>query len=284
MQVYLVGGAVRDEQLGIPVTERDWCVVGATETELLDAGYKRVGKSFPVFLHPVTSEEYALARTEKKTGPGYRGFSVDTAPTITLEEDLRRRDLTINALAIAENGTLVDPYGGLADLNAKVLRHVSPAYREDPLRVLRTARFAARFASLGFRVADETLALMSKMVDDGELNALVAERVWKETELALGYAMPQVFFSVLRECGASRDRLPRDRRPFRGASASEMASRNRLRHPHPDGAGDRRAARAQLPTCALRRLFTILARRRRPQAIFLAIRGMSSAASTSSVA
>ena len=202
MQVYLVGGAVRDERLGIPVTERDWCVVGSTEEDLLALGYKRVGKGFPVFLHPVTGEEYALARTERKSGPGHTGFEVTASPAVTIEEDLERRDLTINAMAIAPDEMLVDPYGGVQDLAAKRLRHVSPAFREDPLRVLRTARFAARYASLGFTVADETLELMALMVNDGELDTLVPERVWKETRKALGYARPQVFFEVLRACGA----------------------------------------------------------------------------------
>ena len=202
MKVYLVGGAVRDERLGIPVTERDWCVVGATADELLELGYKRVGKSFPVFLHPDTGEEYALARTERKRGPGHTGFDVTTSPSISIEDDLRRRDLTVNAMAVSPDGALVDPHGGMDDLAAKRLRHVSPAFREDPLRVLRTARFAARFANLGFRVADDTLALMSTMVTDGELDTLTPERVWKETEKALCYTEPQVFFSVLRKCGA----------------------------------------------------------------------------------
>lgn len=202
MQVYLVGGAVRDGRLGLPVTERDWCVVGGTEDELLEQGYKRVGKSFPVFLHPETGEEYALARTERKTGPGHGGFAVIAPPTVTIEEDLERRDLTINAMAESAEGELVDPYGGLADLSARKLRHVSTAFREDPLRVLRTARFAARFASLGFEVAEETKALMRTMADDGELETLVGERVWQETSKALGYPQPDVYFSTLRECGA----------------------------------------------------------------------------------
>lgn len=202
MQVYLVGGAVRDELLGIPVRERDWCVVGATPGQMLDLGYKQVGKDFPVFLHPETGEEYALARTERKTAPGYHGFAFDTSPAVTLEEDLMRRDLTVNALARDDEGTLIDPFDGAADIAARRLRHVSPAFREDPVRILRTARFAARFAPLGFEVADDTLALMRDMVADGEADSLVPDRVWKEMERALGEAVPPVFFEVLRACGA----------------------------------------------------------------------------------
>ncbi|MEM7503348.1 MAG: multifunctional CCA addition/repair protein [Pseudomonadota bacterium] len=214
MQVYLVGGAVRDGRLGLPVVERDWCVVGGTEDELLAEGYRRVGKSFPVFLHPETGEEYALARTERKTGPGHGGFAVIAPPTVTIEEDLERRDLTINAMAQSTNGELIDPFGGMDDLNARRLRHVSPAFREDPLRVLRTARFAARFSSLGFDVADETKTLMRTMADDGELETLVGERVWQETSKALGYAQPDVYFSTLRECGALAKVFPEVDRLF----------------------------------------------------------------------
>ena len=202
MQVYLVGGAVRDELLGLTATERDWCVVGATPEDMLDAGYTQVGKDFPVFLHPDSKEEYALARTERKTGPGYHGFAFDTSADITLEDDLGRRDLTINAMARDADGQLVDPFGGRADVEARRLRHVSDAFREDPVRILRTARFAARFATLGFVVAAETMQLMTAMVDAGEADALVPDRVWRETELALGGADPQVFFQVLRDCGA----------------------------------------------------------------------------------
>ena len=202
MQTYLVGGAVRDELLGIAPRERDWCVVGATPDEMLAAGYRQVGKDFPVFLHPDTGEEYALARTERKTAPGYHGFEFDTSPDVTLEEDLGRRDLTINALARDADGKLVDPFNGKADLEAKLLRHVSAAFREDPVRILRAARFAARFARLGFSIADDTLALMREMVADGEADALVPDRVWKEMDNALGEDDPQVFFEVLRECGA----------------------------------------------------------------------------------
>jgi tRNA nucleotidyltransferase (CCA-adding enzyme) len=202
MNVYEVGGAVRDALLGLPVTERDWVVVGATPDELIAKGFRRVGKDFPVFLHPRTGEEYALARTERKTAPGYTGFAFDTATTVTLEQDLERRDLTINAIARSADGTLVDPWGGRADLDARVLRHVSPAFREDPLRVLRVARFAARFASLGFTIAPMTLDLMRDIVASGEMEALRPERVWQETVKALGTARPDVYFAVLRDCTA----------------------------------------------------------------------------------
>lgn len=204
MQVYLVGGAVRDERLGLPVAERDWCVVGATPDDLTDRGYRRVGKDFPVFLHPDTKEEYALARTERKTAAGYHGFAFDTSPEVTIEEDLGRRDLTINALALGENGELVDPFGGASDLEARLLRHVSDAFVEDPVRILRAARFAARFASLGFRIAPETRDLMRDMVASGEADALVPDRVWKETEAALAGPRPQLYFEALRSCGALR--------------------------------------------------------------------------------
>lgn len=202
MQVYLVGGAVRDGLLGRQVRERDYVVVGADADQLLAAGYRPVGRDFPVFLHPETQSEHALARRERKTGPGYRGFVTDFSPDITLEEDLVRRDLTINAMARAPDGTLIDPYGGQADLAARVLRHVSPAFSEDPVRVLRVARFAARFAHLGFHVHETTLELMRGMVAAGEVSALVPERVWQETERALGESHPEVFFEVLGDCGA----------------------------------------------------------------------------------
>jgi tRNA nucleotidyltransferase (CCA-adding enzyme) len=208
MQVYLVGGAVRDALLGIPVKERDWVVVGGTREELLRRKYREVGRDFPVFLHPETREEHALARLERKVAPGYRGFSVEFGPEVTLEEDLARRDLTINAIAQAADGTLLDPYGGRRDLEARVLRHVSPAFIEDPVRVLRVARFAARFAPLGFRVAPETLALMHAMVERGEVEALVPERVWQETEKALREPKASEFFRVLRGCGALRPIYP----------------------------------------------------------------------------
>jgi tRNA nucleotidyltransferase (CCA-adding enzyme) len=201
MRVYLVGGAVRDRLLGLPVRERDWVVVGAEPQELERAGYQSVGREFPVFLHPQTREEYALARLERKVAPGYRGFTTQFSPAVTLEEDLKRRDLTINAMA-ESGGEIVDPYGGRADLAARLLRHVSDAFVEDPVRILRVARFAARFAALGFRVAPETLELMRRMTQAGEVSALVPERVWQETERALGEAHPEVFFETLRACGA----------------------------------------------------------------------------------
>ena len=202
MEVYLVGGAVRDRLLGRPVHERDWVVVGARPEELERDGFVPVGREFPVFLHPQTHEEYALARTERKVGLGYRGFTTQFAPEVTLEEDLKRRDLTINAMAETPTGDVVDPYGGRRDLEARLLRHVSEAFVEDPVRILRVARFAARYADLGFRVADETLALMQQMTESGEVDALVPERVWQETERALGETRPDVFFETLRACGA----------------------------------------------------------------------------------
>lgn len=202
MNIYLVGGAVRDQLLQMPVKDRDWVVVGATPQMLLQQGYQQVGKDFPVFLHPDTHEEYALARTERKSGSGYTGFTCYAAPDVTLEDDLARRDLTINAIAYSADGEYVDPYHGIDDINARQLRHVSEAFSEDPLRVLRVARFAARFAPLGFNVAPETLQLMKTMAQSGELNALTAERVWKETEKALESPAPQVYFEVLRQCGA----------------------------------------------------------------------------------
>jgi tRNA nucleotidyltransferase (CCA-adding enzyme) len=198
----LVGGAVRDRLLGLAVRERDWVVVGGDPLELERAGYQSVGREFPVFLHPETHEEYALARRERKVAPGYRGFTTQFSPDVTLEEDLGRRDLTINAIAEGEHGELIDPYGGQADLAARQLRHVSAAFVEDPVRILRVARFAARFSSLGFRVAPETLELMRRMTTAGEVAALVPERVWQETERALDEADPGVFFETLRACGA----------------------------------------------------------------------------------
>lgn len=208
METYLVGGAVRDQLLKYPCHERDWVVVGATPDDLIAQGFQPVGKDFPVFLHPQTKEEYALARTERKTGPGYTGFECHTSPDVTLEEDLQRRDLTINAMAQDMRGRIIDPYGGQQDLKAKVLRHVSPAFVEDPLRVLRVARFAARYAHLGFTIAPETLNLMQSIVSSGELNALPGERVWKELERALGEASPDVFFYVLQQCGALESLMP----------------------------------------------------------------------------
>jgi tRNA nucleotidyltransferase (CCA-adding enzyme) len=202
MHIYLVGGAVRDKLLGRPVVDHDHVVVGALPEDLLALGYKPVGKDFPVFLHPKTGEEYALARTERKTGRGYHGFVFQADASVTLEQDLARRDLTINAIAEDVQGVLTDPYHGVRDIEARVLRHVSPAFVEDPVRVLRVARFAARFAPLGFTVADETMALMRQMVDDGEVDHLVPERVWAETRKALGEPQPSAFLRVLRECGA----------------------------------------------------------------------------------
>ena len=202
MDIYLVGGAVRDELLGLPVAERDWVVVGATPELLLQRGFRPVGKDFPVFLHPRTHEEYALARTERKTAPGYHGFQVHAAPDVTLEDDLHRRDLTINAMARDAEGRLIDPWSGACDLEQRWLRHVSPAFAEDPVRILRIARFSARYAPLGFRIAPETLDLMRRMVASGEVDHLVAERVWAETVRALGEAQPERFIEALRDCGA----------------------------------------------------------------------------------
>ncbi len=206
MKTYQVGGAVRDRLLGIPHSDRDWVVVGATPEQLLSDGYTPVGKDFPVFLHPQTHEEYALARTERKSAPGYRGFVVHADPTVTLEDDLRRRDLTINAIAQAEDGTLIDPYHGAADLQAGVLRHVSEAFAEDPVRILRLARFAARWPN--FIVAEETLALCRAMVQAGEVDALVPERVWQELSRGLMEFQPSRMFAVLRDCGALARLLP----------------------------------------------------------------------------
>jgi len=208
MQVYLVGGAVRDEQLGIPHKERDWCVVGATPDELLGDGYRQVGKDFPVFLHPKSKEEYALARTERKTAPGYHGFAFDFSTDVSIEDDLLRRDLTINAIARDDDGKLIDPHGGLQDIENRVLRHVSDAFGEDPVRILRVAKFAARFAALGFSIAGETMTLMCRMVADGEVDALVPDRVWKETEEALRGTNSRIYFEVLRNCGALQRLFP----------------------------------------------------------------------------
>jgi len=206
MQIYAVGGAVRDELLGLVVQDRDYVVVGATPQQMAALGYRAVGKDFPVFLHPETHEEYALARTERKTAKGYRGFQVQASPEVTLAQDLARRDLTINAIAKDGQGALIDPYGGIADLRNGILRHVSPAFVEDPVRILRVARFAARFP--GFFIADETLALMGEMVESGEVDALVAERVWQELAKGLMEAKPSRMFGVLRDCGALRKILP----------------------------------------------------------------------------
>jgi len=214
MKFYLVGGAVRDDLLGLPVDERDYVVVGATPRELISLGYRQVGRDFPVFLHPQTKHEYALARTERKTAPGYRGFAVHADPDVTLAEDLQRRDLTINALARDEEGGLIDYYGGRSDLDSRVLRHISAAFSEDPVRILRVARFAARFAKLGFRVADETMVLMRAMVEDGEADALVPERVWQELVKALSEPVPSRFFKALRDCGALSRLFPEVDRLF----------------------------------------------------------------------
>lgn len=208
MNCVLVGGAVRDRLLGLDVDERDWVVLGATPEAMVAAGYRPVGRDFPVFLHPQTNEEYALARTERKSGRGYHGFTFHTSPDVTLEDDLARRDLTINAMAEGADGTIIDPFGGQADLAARVLRHVSPAFAEDPVRILRLARFYARFAALGFVVADDTRALMQQMVADGEVDHLVPERVWAEMQRALMHERPECFFELLREIGALARILP----------------------------------------------------------------------------
>jgi tRNA nucleotidyltransferase (CCA-adding enzyme) len=208
MQIYLVGGAIRDKLLGYPYSERDWVVVGASPQAMEAEGFRAVGKDFPVFLHPDTKEEYALARTERKTGPGYTGFDFYAASDVTLAQDLQRRDLTINAIAEDSDGKLVDPYNGKADLDNKMLRHVSTAFSEDPVRILRVARFAARYHHLGFQVAEETLQLMRDMVNNGEVDHLVAERVWKEWQRALSEKSPGQFIEVLRQCGALQAIMP----------------------------------------------------------------------------
>ena len=202
METYLVGGAVRNELLGIEVRERDWVVTGATPARMKELGFRQVGKDFPVFLHPETGEEYALARTERKTGPGYHGFSTEFSPDITLEEDLLRRDLTVNAIARDKAGALIDPFNGQADIRARVLRHISPAFAEDPVRILRVARLATQLAAHDFTVAPATMALMREMVTTGEADHLVAERVWWEMSRALALEQPRIFFETLRECGA----------------------------------------------------------------------------------
>ncbi|EPP4082081.1 multifunctional CCA addition/repair protein [Vibrio cholerae] len=214
MQIYLVGGAVRDQLLQLPVYDRDWVVVGSSPQAMLAAGFQAVGKDFPVFLHPKSKEEHALARTERKTGVGYTGFACHYAPDVTLEDDLLRRDLTINAMAQDNSGQLIDPYGGQRDLAAKVLRHVSPAFVEDPLRVLRVARFAAKLHHLGFTVAEETMQLIAKIAQSGELQHLTAERVWQEWHKSLSTHHPEVFLQVLRDCGALEVVLPEIDRLF----------------------------------------------------------------------
>jgi len=205
MQIFLVGGAVRDKQLNYPTSENDWVVVGSSVKAMLSKGYKQVGKDFPVFLHPETGEEYALARQERKVSQGYHGFQIDSADNITLEQDLIRRDLTINAMAMDEAGHIIDPYGGQADLKAKLLRHVSPAFAEDPLRILRVARFAARYHHLGFSIAEETLELMTQLANTGELKSISPERVWTETQRAMAERSPQVYFQTLKNCNALID-------------------------------------------------------------------------------
>ncbi|MDH5518543.1 MAG: multifunctional CCA addition/repair protein [Gammaproteobacteria bacterium] len=208
MKAYLVGGAVRDKLLNYPANDRDWVVVGATIAEMEAAGYRLVGSDFPVFLHPKTHEEYALARTERKSAHGYKGFTVSASPEVTLEEDLLRRDLTINAMAEDEDGHIIDPFNGQADLNNRIFRHVSEAFTEDPLRILRVARYMARYNDMGFSIAAETMALMKEIVAQGEIEHLVVERIWQETERAIGEKAPQRYFEVLRECGALKIILP----------------------------------------------------------------------------
>ena len=233
MKVYQVGGSVRDELLGLPVQDRDWVVVGSDPEEMARVGFRPVGADFPVFLHPRTHEEYALARTERKTAPGYKGFAFHAAPDVTLEQDLARRDLTINAMARDEHGALVDPYGGEADLRARVLRHVGAAFPEDPVRILRVARFAARF---GFSVAPETLGLMRRMVDAGEADALVPERVWQELARGLLENSPSRMLAVLRECGALARVLPELDRSFDRPEVPERLAA-RLEHAAERGYG-----------------------------------------------
>lgn len=226
MKVYLVGGAVRDKLLGLPIKERDWVVVGATPEELLAKGYRRLDSVFPVFVHPDTGEEYALARRETKVAPGHKGFRIEAGPDVTLEEDLRRRDLTINAIAQTEEGCFVDPFDGRRDLEEGLLRRVTPAFVEDPLRVLRTARFAARFARWGFRVAHGTHSLMKRMVENGEVATLTAERVWQQTERALAEDRPSRYFEVLHRCGALAVLIPELDRALGVSVAHEQTSKN----------------------------------------------------------
>lgn len=224
LQVYRVGGAVRDALLGWPVKDTDWVVVGATEDDMRRRGFRAVGRDFPVFLHPQSQEEFALARTERKSGHGYTGFIVHASPDVTLEEDLARRDLTINAMAESADGQLVDPFGGQADLEARLLRHVSQAFVEDPLRVLRTARFLARYAKLDFTIAPDTMALMTRLSTSGELGHLVSERVWAETEKALSEPTPAVYFRTLEECGALAVLMPELMSESRGKLLNESQS------------------------------------------------------------
>jgi tRNA nucleotidyltransferase (CCA-adding enzyme) len=273
MQIYRVGGSVRDELLGLPVKDRDWVVVGATPEQMSTLGYLPVGKDFPVFLHPQTREEYALARTERKTARGYKGFAIHTSPEVTLEEDLARRDLTINSIAVMtilrwepakmrQENDLIDPYGGQRDLQARVLRHVTDAFREDPVRILRVARFAARFSD--FRVAPETLQLMREMVQHGEADHLVAERVWQELARGLMEATPSRLFDVLIECGALKVLLPEAGPPVGRAAARRLPPRDRHRRAPDDGAGHERAPAGAAGRCALPAWCTTWARAPRP--------------------
>lgn len=278
MKTYLVGGAVRDKLLGRPVHEHDWVVVGATPEQLLAQGYSQVGRDFPVFLHPQTKEEYALARTERKSGRGYGGFVCDFSPEITLESDLLRRDLTINAIAEDADGSLIDPYGGQADLQARLLRHVSLAFREDPLRVLRVARFACRYAPLGFTIAPETLDLMRTIANDGELQELTPERVWKETERALGEAQPQVYFRVLRDCGALAVLFPEIDRLF-GVPSQPSTTPRSTPASTPSWCWSRPPGSVRKPGCVLPPCCTTSARRKRRPMSCRAISAMNSAAS-----
>ncbi|MCQ4286862.1 multifunctional CCA addition/repair protein [Pseudomonas stutzeri] len=232
MQIYKVGGAVRDRLLGRPVTEVDWVVVGSSAEEMQAKGFRPVGADFPVFLHPATGEEYALARTERKSGRGYGGFIFYTSPDVTLEEDLNRRDLTINAMAEDEHGQLIDPYGGQSDLSARQLRHVSSAFAEDPLRVLRVARFAARYADLGFSVAAETQALMRQLAESGELQALTPERSWKEISRALMEPRPDVFVQVLHDCGALQELFPEIERLYNAKGSDTPTAEHLLKVMH----------------------------------------------------
>ena len=259
MKLYVVGGAVRDALLGRDNSDRDWVVVGATPAQLMQAGYTPVGRDFPVFLHPQTREEYALARTERKTAPGYHGFTFHAAPDVTLEQDLARRDLTINAMAQAPDGTLIDPHGGQRDLLAKTLRHVSAAFAEDPVRILRLARFAARLPDFG--VAAETLELMKQMVGSGEVDALVPERVWQELSRGLMEHRPSRMFEVLRECGALQRLLPEVERlwdlPQRAGGAAERPKDGALRRPSPEGNKESGKATFPCETCGAHLLATL---------------------------
>jgi tRNA nucleotidyltransferase (CCA-adding enzyme) len=244
VKVYTVGGAVRDELLGLPVKERDYVVVGATPEEMVKQGFKPVGKDFPVFLHPQTHEEYALARTERKSGPGYKGFTVHAAPGVTLEEDLKRRDLTINAIAKADDGALIDPFHGRKDLKAGVLRHVSEAFAEDPVRILRVARFAARF---GFRVAEDTMRLMKTMVDCGETDYLVPERVWQEFAKGLAQPHAELMFEVLRQSGLMHKLLPELKAVPKNLAGSVAARFALLTWPLEEGAVNALCERLRAP-------------------------------------